>query len=384
MKVVHRDVFRAEGAFAGWPANYGLWSWETELVCVFALGRVGAKGEIHELDRDCPFIPCQVRSRDGGQTWIAERFPAYVPAGLSLSADEHLNAGQKTRPRLDLQRDLRELEEPIDFLDPETIIMCARTGLSKDAVSWFYVSTTRGRNWSGPYRFRGLELSVAARTDIVPLGNREALCMLTTSKSDGKEGRVFCAASLDGGQSFEFRSFLGEEPSGYQIMPSSIIMQGGEILTAVRCKGAEDDRGWIELFASIDRGKSWTRRGVGVDDTGSGGNPPALAHLGHDNLALIYGYRRPPFGIRMRISSDASRSWGAECVLRGDGGTPDLGYPRVSALNENTLLAVYYFNDGEGQERYIAASKINLDPGSCALMSKAKRSRSGVGWIKKI
>jgi hypothetical protein len=46
--------------------------------------------------------------------------------------------------------------------------------------------------------------------------------------------------------------------------------------------------------------------------------------------------------------------------VRDDGGSPDLGYPKVVALGHASVLAVYYFNEGGAEERYIAASLVPL------------------------
>lgn len=356
MQLRHLEIYRRQGEFAAWPANYGLWSWGEEIVVVFARGKLGAKGELHELDRDYPFVPWQARSLDGGLTWMGEPFCGQVPGGLSLSADEHLRADLKIRPHLSLHDDLCALDEPIDFLDPETVVMCARTDVEGDAVSWFYVSRDRCLTWQGPYRFTGLRLPISARTDIVPLGREHALFMLSTSKKDGAEGRVFCARTADGGRSFVLQGFVGPEPEGYSIMPASVALSGGAILTLTRCMGkGGGGKGWIEAFTSHDEGKTWTRKGCIVGDTGSNGNPPALGRI-EGMLLLVYGYRDPPFGIRMRMSFDDGQTWGAEKVIRSDGGTADLGYPRMVNRGEASLLAVYYFNDGDREERYVAAS----------------------------
>ncbi|MBB4194924.1 hypothetical protein GGE45_004844 [Rhizobium aethiopicum] len=355
MQMRHLEIYRRQGEFAAWPANYGLWSWGDEIVVVFARGKLGAKGELHELDRDYPFVPWQARSLDGGLTWMGEPFRGHVPGGHSLSADEHLNADLKIRPHLSVRDDLCVLDEPMDFLDPETIIMCARTDVEGDAVSWFYVSRDRCLTWQGPYRFTGLHLPISARTDVVPLGREHALFMLSTSKEGGAEGRVFCARTGDGGRSFVLQGFVGPEPEGYSIMPASTALSGGAILTLTRCMGKGGGKGWIEAFTSDDEGKTWTGKGCIVGDTGSNGNPPALARI-EDRLLLVYGYRDPPFGIRMRMSFDDGQTWGAEKVIRSDGGTADLGYPRIAECGEGSLLAVYYFNDGDREERYLAAS----------------------------
>ncbi|MFL5011181.1 sialidase family protein [Rhizobium sp.] len=349
------EIYLRRGEFAGWPANYGLWSWGDEMVVVFARGKLGAKGELHELDRNYPFVPWQARSLDGGLTWMDEPFCGHVPGGLSLSADEHLNAELKVRPRLSVREDLCSIDDPINFLDSETIVMCARTDVEGNAVSWFYISRDRCLTWQGPFRFAGLHLPISARTDIVPLGRNDALFMLSTSKDDGTEGRVFCARTVDGGRSFILQGFVGPEPEGYSIMPASTALSGGAILTLTRCMGRGGGKGWIEAFTSRDQGRTWTQEGCIVENTGSNGNPPALGRI-EGVLVLVYGHRDLPFGIRMRMSFDDGRTWGAETVIRSDGGTADLGYPKLVQRGDGSLLAVYYFNDGDREERYIAAS----------------------------
>jgi hypothetical protein len=315
-------------------------------------------GEVHELDREQSFKPRQARSLDGGVTWSVEPFNGLLPGGASLSADEHLEIEMQIRPHLNPARDLEVLREPIDFLDAETIVMCARTGLSKSSVSWFYVSRNRGQRWQGPYAFSGLGMPISARTDIVALGHREALFMLTTAKSAGQEGEVFCARTHDGGRSFDFVGFVGHEPEGYRIMPSSVRLPDGLIVTATRCAD-RNGRGWIEVFNSSDGGR-WTAAGVAVDNTGHYGNPPALTWLGEGRLALAYGCRDEPFGMRMRLSTDGGMSWNEEVILRDDGGTSDIGYPKAVVSSSGDLLLVYYFNDGAGLERYIAASRVRF------------------------
>jgi hypothetical protein len=38
----------------------------------------------------------------------------------------------------------------------------------------------------------------------------------------------------------------------------------------------------------------------------------------------------------------------------------DIGYPKATMSNDGTAVLVYYFNDGEGLERYIAASRVRM------------------------
>jgi hypothetical protein len=242
--------------------------------------------------------------------------------------------------------------------------MCARTGLDAGSISWFYFSCDRARSWQGPYRLGDFGLpGVSARTDIVPLGRHDALFLLSAVKTDGHEGRVFAARTRDGGKSFSFESFVGEEPAGYAIMPASLRLPGGDILTLVRCSTPRgpDRKAWIDLYRSNDNGSSWSYAGRPVPNTGYGGNPPTLNRLADGRLVVVFGYRDPPFGMRARISSDDGASWSDDIVLRDDGGMADLGYPRTVVRPDGKLLAVYYYNYGADTDRFIAASLFDLD-----------------------
>ena len=61
-------------------------------------------------------------------------------------------------------------------------------------------------------------------------------------------------------------------------------------------------------------------------------------------VVCAYGYRVKPWGIRARVSEDGARTWGPEIILRDDGGSWDLGYPRVVEVSGGRLLSVYYIN----------------------------------------
>ncbi|WP_411032787.1 sialidase family protein [Shinella sp. BYT-45] len=358
----HVEVYRRQGEFAGWPANYGLWTWGNETVCIFAAGRLGSPdGGLHLEDSGSPFTPMQARSSDGGLTWTTEAFNARVPGSGTLSADEHVDEALKARNRMAPSRDIHPLEAPIDFLDAETIILAARTGITGRPASWFYVSRDRARSWEGPFGFEGLDLAggISARTDIVALGRHDALFMLTTTKDDGEEGRVFCARTRDGARTFRFRSYLWNGRQGYAIMPASARLSDGTILTLVR-RNDEGKRGWIDAYASIDEGRTWSFAGRPVADTGHMGNPPALTRLDDDRLVLTYGYRSPPFGIRAVVSTDGGASWSEPMTIRDDGGGPDLGYPRTVMRPDGSVLAVYYFNCAENGERFIAATAFKV------------------------
>jgi hypothetical protein len=138
-------------------------------------------------------------------------------------------------------------------------------------------------------------------------------------------------------------------------MPSSVRLSPSRILTTIRRK--ERDQHWIEAHVTDDDGKTWRLLNRPAPSTGgSVGNPPRLIELRGGRLALTYGYRSAPYGIRARLSRDKGRTWGEEIILRSDGGCWDLGYPRTVQRPDGKLVTIYYFNDHPDQERYIAAT----------------------------
>lgn len=333
----HVVVYREPGRFAGWPANHGIWSWGNEIVAGFTVGYLSTDGGFHARDKTRPFVLHQARSLDGGESWRVQ--PTPVPANGSPASCPG-NA---------------------DFTHPDFALMCARADTETGSISWFFLSTDRCHSWHGPYELPLFGTpGVAARTDYLVLGPKDALLFLTTAKVNGDEGRVLCARTTDGGRSFHFVSWIGPEPIGYAIMPASVLLPSGRLLVAIRCqeKRSDEPRGlnWIDLYASDDLGESWHLVGSPVPKVGWGGNPPTLNLLHDGRLCLTYGFRDRPSGIRARLSADSGATWGQEIILRADGGNQDLGYPRTVERPDGKLVTVYYFNDHPDSERYIGAT----------------------------
>ena len=361
MKTQHVTVYREPGRFAGWPANYGIWSWGDEIVVGFALGYLKPDSGFHARDRDRPLATMQARSLDGGRSWQVQPAPLRTPSGRGLSADEHMNRDLATGLALAAGDELPPCPGGIEFTHPDFALMCARTGLTAGARSWFYVSYDRCHNWHGPYALPMFgQTGLAARTDYIISGPSECTLFLTASKSNGQEGRVFCARTRDAGKTFEFVSYIGPEPAGFAIMPASVRLPSSRILTAIRCRERPADSGeaenWIDFYASDDDGASWTYVNRPAPDTGPGGNPPTLTRLHDGRLCLIYGYRGRHPGVRARLSLDDGATWGEEIILRDDAGNHDIGYPRTVQRPDGRIVTVYYHNDHAEGERYIAAT----------------------------
>ncbi len=345
----HLKVYYEPGRFGGWPANHGIWSWGDEILVGFCSAHFEDEGGFHAVNSDKPEHHLLARSMDGGESWKLE-FPeeqkALLPRGAMLFGT----------PLPDVEYPpITELKEPINFTHPDLALTFRMEDHRGGGQSRFYYSYDRGHNWNGPYALPLFDTpGIAARTDYLVEGENELIAILTAGKSDGQEGRTLAVKTEDGGLSWEFLSWIGPEPDGFRIMPSTVRLSDEEILTTVRRR--EGPRRWIKSWISTDDGNSWDMLGNVATDVGVG-NPPSLLKLNDGRLAVTYARREEPFGMRARVSDDNGRTWSYPIILRTDGGNHDIGYPVSVQRNDGKVVTIYYYWDEEtGPERYIGAT----------------------------
>jgi hypothetical protein len=340
----HVVIYKEAGRYGGWPANHGLWIWGDEILVGFSAAYFQLKPpNRHPYDNTKPEVPMLARSTNGGENWSVESAPTLLPPEQGGKA-------------------VTDLPKAMNFKDPNFAMTFRLTDTNK-GPSRFWYSTDRGHVWQGPYAFPMLDQQgIAARTDYIVNSPSDAFVFLTASKSNGKEGRPFCAHTADGGLKWEFLSWIGGEPAGFAIMPSTVRVSPKELVTAVRVKYDRSTNG-IEVYHSKDDGKSWMSiaQPVTTDDP-FGGNPPSLTRLGDGRLLLTYGVRTPPYRIAARMSSNNGRTWSDEIVLRNDGAMWDIGYVRSVQRPDGNVVTVYYFPERADTERIIAGTI--WDPGS--------------------
>jgi hypothetical protein len=346
--VLHVSVFAQPGRFGGWPANHGIWSWGDEILVGFSAGYHKDLGpERHNIDRDKPEEHLLARSLDGGLTWSIEnpaQHGALIPAGAALHGTE---SPSRREP------DWQDCPGGIDFTHPD-FALTARMINNHMGPSRFYYSLDRGQRWQGPFRLPNVGTpGLSARTDYLVLGKHHCMLFVTAAKTNQKEGRPGCVETTDGGKTWQFRSWIGQEPAGYSIMPSTIRLNETEFLSAIRCR--LEKKSWIEVHRTCDAGRNWNLDSIPVPDLGEG-NPASMVRLHDGRVCLTYGYRAAPFGIRAILSHDGGKTWGREFYLRSDGGGRDVGYPRTVQRLDGKLVTIYYFHDRPASERYIAAS----------------------------
>lgn len=335
-------VYKQPGRYAGWPANHGIWIWGNEILVGFEAGYFKYHDTRHSIDWDRPAEHVLARSLDGGESWALEQPPSLMPPpGIEV-------AGVKTAPGGKAPVDC---PGGIDFTAPG-FAFTARMASHHTGPSRFYVSHDRGHAWTGPFHLPDLgQPGIAARTDYLVDGPRDLTIFLTAAKSNRREGRILAARTRDGARTWSFVSFIGPEPSltDYAIMPSSVRVSPKTILTAIR------HTKWIELWRSDDDGRSWRFVNRPAEDTGRG-NPPSMVRLKDGRIAITWGYRAEPYGIKARLSSDNGATWSPEIVLRADAGAWDIGYTRTVQRPDSNLVTIYYYNDDPRTERYIGAT----------------------------
>jgi len=362
----HAVVYRRDDQFAAWPYTMGFWETGSgEIVQSFMsldadysdpagishdqLGERGGRGS----------RVVTVRSTDRGRTWSEPEYDAYA----RIAADT---------PPFDLRT-----AGPFDLLDGDTLVGNGSIDFGKPSSrSFVRISRDAGRTWTPPSELPldGLHSLSAINSALVRPDGR-CLLFLTLVSEDGWTRRPLVYASTDDGAEFHFLSFItplrdpfaaadGDWKSTYRFgghrwfYPRGVLLPDGTILCTLRSQRDPTGVMWTELYASEDGGLTWSFRSR-VNDFGA---PGSLVAMADGRLAVVYGYRLPPFGIRAVISDDGGRTWGPELVVRDDGGSWDLGYPNAFEVEPGVLGAVYYFNrrddavQANGGVRHIARS----------------------------
>lgn len=363
----HVIVYSGADRFAGWPANCAAEIFPgDELITGFIEGGVDVD-DGHNLAE--PYTNWLARSNDGGQSWEAWDPEDYVG-----------DFGD--------QPELMDLSEPMNFRTGDFVMRIVGTGYhgANDPRAHFFYSNDRGKSWKGPFAFNGFDpleypgmfnlTELTPRTDYLVTGKHECI-VFVSAREEGVFGsdRLFCIKTTDGGQHFEFLGWViqpyqekdakevrkvdlydNKERNPYAtecraVMSSSVIMEDGTLLTAIRRKfivRGGTDRHWIDLYASEDGGRSWEFRSM-VSNTGpSNGNPPALIETDSGKLVVVYGDRKHGT-VNVISSTNNGFSWQPyEILMDGfwseDMEFNDLGYPKLFQRSDHKLVAVFYYS----------------------------------------
>ena len=302
--VVHLVRFPQGSWTFRWPANQGIWVWNNEIVVGFKLGyHKEPNGHTHAIDGGRPSRRMQARSLDGGSTWTVESTSLVNSRAVA--------------------RDITSLPEPIEFTADNFAARLIRRH--------FFYSIDRCYTWEGPFNLPTFgRPGLLARTDYLVEGKHRLTAFVAAEKETGGEGQALCIRTTDGGRTWNLVGWIGQQPPAgrfsYAIMPATVALGGDTYLSVIRRAGVFDgeERRWLESLLSPDDGRSWYL----LDQLriNNAHNPATLTRLEDGRIAMTYGWRSAPCGIRVRISTDDGQTWSSELILRADGRNWDLGY----------------------------------------------------------
>ena len=369
----HGIVYRNDGEFCGWPFYCGLWKLKGGDIVTGFKKVPSAYGSIGEISHTKLTVGqgklYLIRSRDDGVTWDPESQQEVFDIGDDV--DRILHDGGESYSG----------EASLDFHDPDVMVMAGALPalLKPNSRAWIRASADGGHTWRKPIM---LPLGgLANLTGHGPPTVRQdgmSLLGLSTTSADGWTNRPLVYASPDGIQ-WHFLSFITpavDSGSALSDRAGPIIfgairhfyarllaLRDGRILASLRFQRDATGVMWTDIYESKDGARTW-RFLSRVNDWGAPGD---IVEMLDGRVVCVYGYRLAPSGIRARVSKDGGRTWGRELILRQDGGSWDLGYPRVIEVKPGRLLCVYYMNTRDdaiqmnGGVRHIARTVFTLD-----------------------
>jgi Neuraminidase (sialidase) len=229
--------------------------------------------------------------------------------------------------------------------------------LDGEHVAWgigtFVVrSFDQGRTWTEPpiqvappESERGV--AIATSDAVLELSTRDLLIPLEVGYPNELE-RAAVMRSVDGGQTWDDVQTIAHDPLGqlgfYE--PSLLQTPTGKVICLMRThvRGIETSEAASYLYQSdsADGGRTWSV----PTKTPVWGHPAHLCALSNGKILCVYGYRRPPYGIRACVSEDDGETWRIddEIIIRSDGKSDDLGYPTAVELPDGEVLVVYYMH----------------------------------------
>ncbi len=344
----HEVIYRRDDEFCAWPFLGGLWR-PADGSLLLGFTRTPANyarpDDVHHDNLgQSKGILVTIRSPDGGRSWPAESIqPLHdlsTPLDVIAEADPFAT------------------DAAVDFCAPDVLVASGAVPVrfAPGARAWTRISTDGGRHWRSPVTMpmSGLQ-SLSGQGSAIFRSDGMCLVALTAVSDEGWTRRPLIYASPDG-VSWNFLCFMTPRQDSSQaaserigswrfaahryFYPRLLRLRNDRLLATMRCQ--RDPRGvfWTEVFDSTDGGRTWSFLSR-VNDWGAPGD---IIELADGRILCVYGYRLPAFGIRYRLSEDGGRTWGSEWILRDDGGSWDLGYPRVVETEPGTCLAAYYFN----------------------------------------
>lgn len=355
--VDHGIVYRNEREFCGWPFYCGLWlTADGSIVAGFKRVQTDYSGYSavdHGQMRRKKGHLVTIRSCDGGVNWDASGVSEVWDMDWTKPEDV---PGSGAAPLLH--------GRPVDFGSADTLVMGGGipTLFARDAQAWTRISTDGGRSWRDPFllpHFGLGSLTHFGSSRSATRGDGIHVLGLQANMAGSQSPRPLVFGTRDG-RDWNFLSFLtperpasvyyeGDSPFSPlpHFYPRVLVLRDGRVLASLRYQRDARSVIWTDVVESLNGGLTWNFLSR-VNDWGAPGD---LVEMSDGRIVCVYGYRIMPSGVRYRVSEDGGRTWGSEWILRADGASWDVGYPRVIEVAPNRLLATYYINLDEPEVR---------------------------------
>ena len=407
--VRHVKIAYSKDAYCGHPRAGALYSFgDGELAVVYNRAPCAYQRR-EDVGHDFFYFEQSVqvltRSLDNGETWSSDGEPIVWERGASI---EELRA--RLWPK-DASR------EELDMSQPGACFFFGRTWAGKDIerdrrggnvplhVSFSLRSVDRGKTWErvptlfAPPVHQHSLISYADPPVRLPDGS--FLVVLTAG--GGADPSIHKGPVLymsdDNGLSWEFIAPVAHDPTGVwgYTYPGLIMLPGGRLQCYAMRQNVNSSQGnWTCMNYSDDGGLSWSE----MRPIGQLGYSPWVARRkpGHysrprtvwdpagrpmqtyepmptgaalcrspyplllrdGRIVVLYGRRKPPYGMGGLVSEDEGKTWSQEFVLRDDANCGDLGYPVATELDDGRIFTAYYYNLDDGNKfggtRFIAGS----------------------------
>ena len=345
--IEHQAVYYKNDEYSAHPFNAGMWRVDDETI-VLGFRRIKCdytnNAQLSHPRLDTYGEICTIRSSDGGETWEDTSL-----VGRISELSEEILYG--TPPEV----------EAVDPTKPSVLLASwtAPSLLWGKGQPWVMRSTDNGQQFGQPTRVPKFHFErVHGRPNYAVRNDGATILTLSAYEKGNEHPRPVTYASFDGCQNWTFISYISDKTDLPRILPMPVSVEGNRLLTTVRVNPTGGSF-WTEIYESLDGGRSWSFLSRPNDH----GAPADVIELSDGRLFCVYGYRRPPQGVRCRFSTDGGETWEKEWTIRDDSATRDVGYPRAVENENGEIIVGYYINVQEkdipvdGGVRHIAVSR---------------------------
>ncbi len=411
--VEHIKVAYSKDTYRGHPRHCGMFNFGNGELAVTYNRAPCAYEKSDDVHHDFHYMERSeqvlARSLDNGATW---------PEREEVLVWQRGGAIDNLRARLWPEDTARE---ELDMSQPEAcfffgrswagkaVQLSARSGTVPLYVTFSLRSMDKGRTWERvPTLFvppAHAETVLLNAHPPVRLPDGSFLVVLTAggggSVSQYKEAALYM--SDDNGLSWEYITTIARDPTGVwgYTYSALIMLPSGRLQCYTMRQNINASQGnWACMNYSDDGGLSWSKvRPIGqlgyspwvarrrpgqysrpratqdpsgrlmqtYEPTPTGAalcRSPYPLLLRDGRIVVLYGRRKPPFGIGGMVSEDEGKTWSQEFVLRDDANCSDLGYPVATELDNGRIFIAYYYNLDDGNKfggtRFIAGSCFGL------------------------